>query len=197
MTSQVKLYASVSPDDLPQHPNPVAEFRADQGLTQADLGGLSGVTRLTVLRAEQGVFPNITPSLLYGMLNRAVIVTSVGQVLASVEEFQDAYHAFQFDQRRLHYGHLTETLPPYISGTSPLTQWRISSGLSQIGLCVAFCVHPVGVAQIEKRLQKQLPAQLVTSLLDSGYDKDILEELQVRQVHYFNGTAKGVKTSGV
>lgn len=189
MPSQAKLYAERPIDPFP---SPLSEFRRVEGLTQAQMAHLSGVTRLMVLRSEQAVFPQLTLSLLSGMLNRAIITTSVGQVLASEEEIQDAYGAFQRQTRRINYGYLTPDLPNYEPSISPLKQWRLSSDQhgSLVGLAISFCTHPVGLTQVERGLQKTIPAQFVTALLDSGYDEDTLEELQLRQLHFCNHTVK-------
>ncbi len=47
--------------------NPIKAYRAEYHLSQRDLASLCGVTEQVVLKAEQGVFPTMPPSLLEGI----------------------------------------------------------------------------------------------------------------------------------
>lgn len=47
--------------------NPIKAYRNEYHLSQRDLSSLCGVTEQVVLKAEQGVFPTMPPSLLEGL----------------------------------------------------------------------------------------------------------------------------------
>ena len=47
--------------------NPIKAYRTEYHLSQRDLSSLCGVTEQVVLKAEQGVFPTMPPSLLEGL----------------------------------------------------------------------------------------------------------------------------------
>lgn len=47
--------------------NPIKAYRAEYYLSQRDLSSLCGITEQVVLKAEQGVFPTMPPSLLEGL----------------------------------------------------------------------------------------------------------------------------------
>ena len=47
--------------------NPIKTYRTEYHLTQRDLSSLCGITEQVVLKAEQGVFPTLPPSLLEGL----------------------------------------------------------------------------------------------------------------------------------
>ena len=170
--------------------NPIVEFRLANSLSQEALARMAGITRLAVMRTEQGIFSRIPPALISALLSK-VMVTQEGDALTSDEEINLAYHKFQREVRRANYGALTETLPEEIRGVSPLIHWRLKSGLaSQMGLCRKFCIHPASVAQFESGLQKKLPDQVLEALLEAGYDEDTLQKLQARQLTYIEARMK-------
>lgn len=47
--------------------NPIKAYRNEYHLSQRDLSSLCGITEQVVLKAEQGVFPTMPPSLLEGL----------------------------------------------------------------------------------------------------------------------------------
>ena len=47
--------------------NPLKAYREEYHLSQRALASLCGITEQVVLKAEQGVFPTVPPSLLYGL----------------------------------------------------------------------------------------------------------------------------------
>jgi transcriptional regulator with XRE-family HTH domain len=47
--------------------NPIKAYRSEYHLSQRDLASLCGITEQVVLKAEQGVFPTMPPSLLEGL----------------------------------------------------------------------------------------------------------------------------------
>lgn len=47
--------------------NPIKAYRNEYHLSQRDLSSLCGITEQVVLKAEQGVFPTMPPSLLDGL----------------------------------------------------------------------------------------------------------------------------------
>ena len=47
--------------------NPIKAYRTEYHLSQRDLASLCGITEQVVLKAEQGVFPTMPPSLLEGL----------------------------------------------------------------------------------------------------------------------------------
>lgn len=47
--------------------NPIKAYRNEYNLSQRDLASLCGITEQVVLKAEQGVFPTMPPSLLEGL----------------------------------------------------------------------------------------------------------------------------------
>ncbi len=165
--------------------NPIKEFRQVRGLSVADLAGRAGVTPLAVHRTEQGVFAQVPPRLLYPVL-QDVFITETGDVITDEDSLQEVYRKFQRFTRRQNYGCLTESLPPFKAGVSPLVHWRMLSGVeSQMGLCSLLCVHPSPIREIELGKQRKLPNQLVEALLESGYDDETIGQLAVRQERYY------------
>lgn len=47
--------------------NPIKAYRTEYHLTQRELASLCGITEQVILKAEQGVFPTLTPSILRGL----------------------------------------------------------------------------------------------------------------------------------
>lgn len=164
--------------------NPIREFRQAQGLSVADLAQRAGVTPLAVHRAEQGVFAQVPPRLVYPLLE-AELITEEGYILSDEDSLNECYKAWVRKTRRANYGCLTESLPPFKPGVSPLVHWRMLSGVeSQMGLCSLLCVHPSPIRETELGKQRKLPNQLVEALLDSGYDDDTIQQLAYRQERY-------------
>lgn len=57
--------------------NPIKSFRAEFGLTQHALASLAGVTDQVVLKAEQGLYPTIQPSIESVMVSMSKVNTTI------------------------------------------------------------------------------------------------------------------------
>lgn len=151
----------------------------------ADLASTARITPLAVHRTEQGVYSRVPPSLARP-ITQSEFITQDNYVLSDEDSLHECYQAWVRQTRKQNYGCLTESLPDFKAGVSPLVHWRMLSGVeSQMGLCSLLCVHPSPIREIERGTQRKLPIQLVEALIDSGYDDDTIQQLAVRQERYY------------
>jgi DNA-binding XRE family transcriptional regulator len=134
--------------------NPYRAARLDRGLSQAKLAELAQISRLSVLRLEQGLFaePLGKVSLALGL--------SHSQVSRQYRQFQH--------YTRVHAKH------PEIRPTDNFISWRQRNWPSQAAFCVAYCVSQASLHRYESLLTSIMPGQLREALLDAGYtSKDV------------------------
>ena len=129
--------------------NPYREARLSRRMSQADLAKLASVSRLSVLRLEQGMFAE-----------------PLGKVsLALGMDHHDArlsYVQFQREHRRLQ-----SPLPPV--GNFDFLTWRIRNWPSQANFCVALCISQSTLHRFELAYPySRLPGQIHEALLDAG-----------------------------
>lgn len=174
--------------------NPLKAARQDLGLTQDQLGKeANGIARLTVLRAEQGVYQLPPPAILNALQRRGL----------NPEKLEREYLLWQTRERQLHRHALSLPLPTpadfaavadfsdaefsAYAQSQPLVQWRIISGIeSQIEFCKMFCVHPAVISNFEAGRQRKIPTQLVDALTDAGIDYQVITELAKRCREFYD-----------
>jgi hypothetical protein len=165
----------------PSTMNPVHAFRLTRGWSLGDFAKASNTSRVAIQRTESGVYTLVPPKIVSTILDHPTVLEDDTSLLTN-EEIQDAYSNWQISTRRSAYldQKLNWTLPPV--GGSPVVVWRYSSGVaSQLEFCKLLCVHPFVINKTELGLQPTLPKQLVTALIDGGWDDSFIDELKVRQ----------------
>lgn len=164
---------------MPTSMNPLKQLRLSERLTLEDLSLLAGVSRLLIIRNEQGCYRSPSPKL----LNCLIVTDSFDFHYNSSADLIDLYESFQTETRKFNFGKLT--IPHVFTINSdfnfnPVTQWRESSGLSKSQISTLFCIHPAVVSRIENQphlVPHSLPKEFTDALLDAGYSKNLLDLL--------------------
>jgi transcriptional regulator with XRE-family HTH domain len=173
-------------------PNPIRRLRRAKRLSQDQLASFTDTTRLTVLRAEQGLFEEVPQRLAdvlldltplnYDPITKHPVAFYSRSDTERILELNAEYREFQGAQRAFNglngNGLLTH---PFVLGpggnTHVFKQLRVKSGLSQIGFCIRFCVNPGGLYKWESFKQQHAPKQLLDSLLEAGYPEASVNHL--------------------
>lgn len=158
--------------------NPMKDARLALGLTQAQLADRAGITRLAVIRAEQGVFTRLPQSIIH------ILADFDNEISINYREFQRQHREFSygrlsptFDFQTLDYSSSQVELSPV---GNPLAKWAETSNFSsRMSLCIAFCLHPAVVTKFENTIDYQNIPELITdAFLESGYSIDMMAEFQ-------------------
>lgn len=182
--------------------NPIKRLRELESLSLNGVIEGADISRGLLVRTEMGTFEEIPPKLL------DYFTQYHGY---DARQIQNDYKRFVRSTRTQHYGKLTPELPPSYSPVDtnltflpddvitqnykdsreaqirhPFVQWRLFSGITkQLDICRFFCVHQGHLSNYElKGNYVNTPIQLVTALLESGYARTVLEELEVRYYLY-------------
>lgn len=165
--------------------NPLKQERQRRHLTIDQVAEQSGISRIAVIRNEQGCYVDPSPSLCQFYFDDNTDDDGLTEI------FQQ-YHNFQKEQRLKSYGQLLpswlhsvaltpETQPRLIN---PITEWRTISQLSKAKVSTLYCIHPDIFPRLELRphlVPHEFPKQFMQALLDAGYSEI---ELVVLQSHY-------------
>lgn len=174
--------------------NPVKHLRKNVlNLTMEELCRACKVSKTLIIKNEQGCYPS--PSAVLTLFFRRHVE------YFDEQHFNDQYSLFQYHTRRLSYGLLLPNFPlqEYLNrlpvGAEPNTQisnepfyhpfeyWRMCSikqpNLYQISK--AFCTHQGILFKFENQhhLVNSVPDPLVSALLDAGYSRDTLIQLDL------------------
>ncbi len=121
--------------------NPIKLSRLQEGVTQAQLANLAGITPQVVLKAEQG---------LYGLLPPSLLPPVARYLFCSEAEVQALYRNFQAETRLNNRGLILENLAGI--GTSlTFKEFREIVGGSVAGFCRVLCLHPAQWQRLEER----------------------------------------------
>lgn len=140
--------------------NPFREARLNQGLSQEKLSTLTGISRLSILRLEQGLFA--TP------LGKVSLALGLDHRVAARQ-----YYEFQRSHR-----HSKAPLPPV--GSLSFTEWRIAHWPSQVAFCTSLCVSQASLHRYESRPNSIMPGQLREALEDAGLSTADIANLRRR-----------------
>lgn len=170
--------------------NPLKSIRLSLNLTQDQVSESTGLSKSAILRAEQGVYPNISDALLsfYAQSCLQADLTFVPSVL------REGYRSFQ-RLTRLRSGpnppvsasngsrsdRLIGLMEPHRFRVTchPFVEWRESMDLSQIAISKLYCVHPAMVYRFENQphLCELVPEPLLEALREAGYSESTLDHL--------------------
>ena len=138
--------------------NPIRNYRRDLNLTQEALASIAGITKQVVLKAEQGVYPTLPPSLL-----KALSTVTRRESLFIENEYEqwineELYNVRLPDQLTINYMLLDWRLFP---------QWRehvcklngVPNSVS--AFCGLMKMHPYVIQKYEAGRLKSTPLQLM------------------------------------
>lgn len=145
---------------MPTTENPYRVARLSHNLSQAKLADLSGVSRLSVLRLEQGLFSE--------PLGKVSIALGLNHKDASRD-----YWRFQSYRRRI-----ARFSPP--SPVESFIDWRQRNWESQASFCIALCVSQASIHRYETMPSAMMPGQLREALLEAGLTSKQINQLAKR-----------------
>lgn len=164
------LYTNTMKQQQKLMENPIKYARLQSGLSQLEFATQARVTRGTLLRYEQGCFTRPTSKLL----------TPVAEVLElSFPEIEEWYKDFQIsvrvsnNERLQRFPSELARVKAIVQDVHPLVTWR---GLfSQVGFCVAFCLHPAQINKYENYRTTTIPSCLTECMEQLGRSKELRE----------------------
>lgn len=149
----------------------LASLRRSKNLTQIEVAGVLGITRHMLMRIEQGIYTDLVH---YEELANIYEM--------EVEELQKLYRKQvqnTRDQFALKYPDFKTVLKDYSGTIMPLTFYRNTLQLTQIGFCKGLCVHPDPIRDYELNEQRGIPMQLVIACNSVSWDYGALESAVV------------------
>jgi len=154
--------------------NPIKLLREEAGLSMETLAERSEVSKQTVLRAEQGCYDLIPPSIFNYMLS--------AWPYSEIINLPTRYRDWQKEQRKQNYGELSTLITwDFLSpAVHPFIYWRETSNIyARIQISKLYCVHPATISRFEhsNALSSSVPEQLIDALLESGYSLATIEKL--------------------
>jgi len=153
-------------------------LRKERGLTQEQLAKKCRVTRLAIIRNEQGLFTSPLPA--------------VAHFFNGGRQVEEAYRHYQFSKRR--EADVTNAVKRAVTldrisklPAQPFLLWRneILGPISQMKFCQMLCLHPATVANYERNNQRFMPMQIKLALLDAGLTGSRLENLETAGAEYY------------
>lgn len=157
--------------------NPIRRARLENSLTQSELAYQCDMSRLAVIRYEQGLYQNISEK--------------ITEVLGVT---QDSYSTWRIMQQ--------ESARPYMKpipfvrtnpdGEHPIVQFRkiitqrAVGKSSQMSFCILLALHPGTVAQYEKCRLRKLPNAIRVALHNAGVSEAQIDELDTFGQFYYD-----------
>lgn len=145
--------------------SPLKRLREEAGFTLERVSRLTGLSKQFIINSEQAVY-----------------VDPPEQLLRFFEEDSlDDYYDYQREVRLQNYGKLIEPWAFFVGSSKihPFINWRECSGINSArSISKLFCVHPAVMHKFEHSLMESVPDQLISALLESGYDSRTLRELE-------------------
>lgn len=188
MTSQPDSVLGVSGPRYPlrtvKPKNPLRDLRTKLGFTQDGLANEADVSRIFVVRAEQGVYEEPSVTLLDAMRQYHTRYHDVFDFdFPPKTQINRDYELFQLHTRRVHYGRLLPDFDflAFNPSLHPFLIWREASEVrAAIAVSKFYCVHPAIIHKFEKQthLMHGVPDALLKALTDSGYEESFLKELE-------------------
>lgn len=164
--------------------NPVRIVRRQLNLTQVNLATRAKVSRMVVLRTEQGMYASIPDKLLTQL-------STVAGFPVPRRDIQPIYEIWQREQRMLQEW-VNEPFQVNGSGRRAFINWRRAVspvGDSAMGFCRLLCVHPNSLRALESGSSKSFPSQISQALIMAGIDQEKLDWL-------YSLTPDGLSTYG-
>ena len=140
--------------------NLIKRYRNQLGISQDDCAYETQISRQAILRAEQGVYHEVLPS-----------ISDYFQQFISPNELDTEYRDWQKNNRYSNREALTlfdaaVGFSGFSSRVHPLAIWLKLSRLNKIQFCKLFCVHP---ATLHRFLHEgsSLPEQFIEAMADA------------------------------
>lgn len=144
-------------------------MRREVNLTQAEVGNLLSIERLSIIRYEQGMFGHLSDELLDSLSQ----IYKVDQDLLIME-----YRGYQRESRlefAAQHTNWREALRGYEGYTHPLIYYREAYELSRNQLCKHLCLDYGPISKYEANVQRALPEALRIASEDMRWDYTGLE----------------------
>jgi transcriptional regulator with XRE-family HTH domain len=164
--------------------NPLRYLRKRLGFTQEGLADAADVSRIFVVRAEQGVYEEPSATLIDAMrFHHKKYQPAFDWEFSTDVAITRQYEQFQLHTRRKHYGQLLANFDflAFSPSLHPFLIWREASEVNAaISISKYYCVHPAIIHKFEKQthLMHSVPEVLRRALLDAGYTESFLDELE-------------------
>lgn len=158
---------------IPSYPfeNPLKRERLLRSLTLEALALKTGVSRMTIIRTEQGLY-NVPSDRLLTFLSPDSAVRRTG--------LQAEYQVWRKGRREASYGVLPDAGGFNAIEAHPFVAWRESAALNQNQVAKAFCIHRATLYKFESQphLLNDVPEDILEALIQSGYSTVTLQALR-------------------
>ena len=141
--------------------NPFLRWRREYSRSISQMATLLDVSESTYLRAEQGLYNEIPPTLLRNFSHYAL---SPGVVRTQYARAQTSRRIATFQSGRVREQFSTD------GKSNPFLAWRATYFASRLEFCKAVGVHPSTVKRVEDGIAKTLPEVILQVLLEVGID---------------------------
>lgn len=145
--------------------HPLAQFRNQHHLSQDELANLSGITRQIVTFTEQGIYPEIPPSIINGIKEEYGLLATT-----SLQEKHQEFIKNELDQLDIRpWLGLANGVDPHFVPAGTFVEWRnlISSSVTNFGKLLK--IQPITIRKYESGQTHNLPIQLVERLKYFGF----------------------------
>lgn len=152
---------------MEKNPHPIAQFRELHHLSQDDVANFCGITRQIITLCEQGVYPEIPPSIIKGFQNEFGQLTTYNW-----QEKHTAWINSELDKVNIEpwvQDMLQQQMP------DSFIAWRneVSNSVSNFGKLMK--IQPVTIRKYESGATNNLPIQLVERLRHWGFSQSYID----------------------
>lgn len=156
--------------------NPITEFREEHNLQQKELAHYARVSSQVVMRAEQGLYNHLPPSIAEAI---GILDTDIGFTIG------EDYHKWQIITLEMNREIVKEKMPLLYAagktdtGITNFRQWRECFSDSVMGFCKIFLTQQAIIAKYESGKMDNLPEIVIERLnyFSYGYVADVLKGL--------------------
>lgn len=181
----------------------IGRLRREANLTQADLARLAGITRIAVLRYEQGIYSQLSDKL-------ADTLSEVHPDNPSPKTIHSLYAADRKAQRQV-ARNILGVLPVLRVSTdpcrSPFYNFRVDVMVgsshrssyegdlndSRMAFCNLLGLHPATVVDYERGVTKTMPVGIKEALIEVGFSEEYVADLGAIQEAWVNFLKEGQK----
>ena len=177
----------------------IGRLRREANLTQADLARLAGITRIAVLRYEQGIYSQLSDKL-------ADTLSEVHPDNPDPRTIHSLYAADRKAQRQV-ARNILGVLPVLRVSTSPCRSpfynFRVDVMIgssyegdlndSRMAFCNLLGLHPATVVDYERGVTKTMPVGIKEALIEVGFSEEYVADLGAIQEAWVNFLKEGQK----
>lgn len=153
--------------------HPIVEFRKEHHISQDELANTCGITRQILVFAEQGIYPELPPSIIDGIKDEYGLLST-----ADFQEKNTAYIRQELDALDIRpwLGH-TNGDPDMVPANS-FVEWRnlISDSVTNFGKLIK--IQPITIRKYESGKTHNLPIQLVERLRYFGFSEQYISRVR-------------------